>query len=270
MSLLAAIAGSLSAPYDPAASALFARMSPAIAADEKEVYNTAILALKAAGIWSTLDCMGSFYAPHSQAALLNWTENDHNVTAVNSPTFTAYTGGYATNGTTQYLEIDYIPATDAVNMSQNSATVACEVTGGTDAASNTVLLMGVSDGTRQIDITPWRSSDNFVGARLNQSASSVSTSTVATRLGLTSASRTGSNAIEIYRNGASLGNDTDASNGLPQTYKVWIGGKNVSGAINGPAANTFGAWALGGQWTDQQHDDFYDIMTAFRTSMAAL
>ena len=262
----------VSGGYDAAAQALFARMSPSIATDEKDVYNTAIVALKAAGIWSTLDCMGSFYAPHSQAALLNWTENDHNVTAVNSPTFTAYTAGYATNGTTQYLSIDYNPNTDGVNLTLNSATIACEVTAGTDVQSTTATIMGCSwSGTNHgLQIIP-RSTTGYVRGRLNSSSSAqYITVAPATRIGLFAQSRTASNATEGYRNGSSVGTDSILSSIAPNTNPMTIACYNNDGVNTGFCANTFGAWALGGQWTGQQHTDFYNIMTTFRTSMAAL
>lgn len=251
------------------AEAYVARITPEITNAEKAVYDTFVGALKAAGSWAKGDHISHLRAPNSGAAYQNMAKDDHHITAVGSPTFTPYVGG-ATNGTSSYFEIDYIPDTDKVQLAQNSATLICQLLAGTDAQDSTASAMGVTDGTRRLFMPVRNTSDQLRGA-INQAGNSVfSAVSPATRLGMWGVSRTGAGALEGYRNGSSVGTDTDASNGVTQTYKVWVGCHNNAGAFADGVANTIGFIFIGAALTSQEHADTYTAVAAYDAAMAAL
>jgi hypothetical protein len=81
--------------------------------------NQLVVDLKNAGIWSKLDTFAVFATDgDSDFALIDWIRlTDY--TAVNSPTFTTNVG-FQGDGTSSYIESNYLPVTNAVNLSQNS------------------------------------------------------------------------------------------------------------------------------------------------------
>lgn len=236
---------------------------------QKLVYDTAIKALEANGTWATCDALYNTAGPDAQAAQRNWIKDAHNLSLSGTPPTFVAKAGYTTNGTTSFLNTNYIPAADKVNVAQDSATLACRITAGTDAASSSVHVLGVVTGSNGLSIIPRDASGQVVG-RINASANSTFTSVVpGTRLGTFSVSRTGASTLKGYYNGSAVGTGTEASTALPATNAVYAGGRNSSGTLSGPAANTFTAIAIASQWTDQQHADFHAIMAAFETAMAA-
>lgn len=84
--------------YDPAAVALFARMTTPPSDARKTLINDLIVALKAAGVWAQLLALYVTAAADAQAAGLNWISATYNLVPLSSPTFTVdrgYTGGGA-------------------------------------------------------------------------------------------------------------------------------------------------------------------------------
>jgi hypothetical protein len=98
--------------YTAQAAALFARMSTPPTVSRARLIDTVIRILIAQGIWSTLDALYLTAGADSQAASLNWVSSSHNLTAVNSPTFTA-DRGFQGNGTTSYLDTNLLPGASA-------------------------------------------------------------------------------------------------------------------------------------------------------------
>jgi hypothetical protein len=86
--------------------------------------NKLVVDLKAAGIWNKLDTFGVFATDgSSNFALIDW-KRVSLYTAVNSPTFTASSGsvgGFRGNGTSSYIDANFIPLINGVNLTLNSA-----------------------------------------------------------------------------------------------------------------------------------------------------
>lgn len=82
--------------------------------------NQLMLSLKAGGIWSKLDTFAMFANDGgSNFALIDW-KRLTTYTAVNSPTFSS-NGGFASNGTSSYIDTNFNPATSGVNYTLNNA-----------------------------------------------------------------------------------------------------------------------------------------------------
>ena len=83
--------------------------------------NATVLSLKSAGIWSKLDVLYFFATNNSNMATLNFkAPSSHQVTLVNSPSFTA-SQGFKGNASTSYLNTNFNPATSGVQYTLNNA-----------------------------------------------------------------------------------------------------------------------------------------------------
>jgi hypothetical protein len=92
-------------------------------ADVAAAQNTMVQSLVDGGVWDKLDVFYLF-AVHTNddgEALKNWiSPGTHDATLVNAPTFTAFEG-FTGDGATCYINTNYNPSTDAVNLSLNDA-----------------------------------------------------------------------------------------------------------------------------------------------------
>ena len=88
----------------------------------RTLINTTIKGLKDDGVFTLADCLYIRGVHDSQAASLNWIKRAHDSTLVNAPTFTAKEG-FKGNGSTKYINNNYTPSTDAVQLSRDSATI---------------------------------------------------------------------------------------------------------------------------------------------------
>lgn len=89
---------------------------------QRILQNTLVEDLKAAGVWSKLDLLYVFATDgDSDYATLNWkAPSSHQVTKVNSPTFTA-DSGFNGDGSSAYLDTNFNIANHATNYTQNNA-----------------------------------------------------------------------------------------------------------------------------------------------------
>ncbi len=81
------------------------------------IQNQRVLDWKASGFWSTRDFIFHFEGSNSSFALIDW-KRLVLATAINSPTYDA-TKGFASNGTTSYIDLNYNPSTFGGNWSIN-------------------------------------------------------------------------------------------------------------------------------------------------------
>ncbi len=91
---------------EPETVSLIDRMTVKPTPDRVKVVNDTIVALKDEGIWDYLDVIYFTAAHDSQAAILNWKADNHNLIPVNNPTFTTDVG-VNSDGTSSYLYSDY-------------------------------------------------------------------------------------------------------------------------------------------------------------------
>jgi hypothetical protein len=93
-------------------------------AAQQTLQNTLVEDLKTTGVWDKLDVFYVFATDgDSDYATLNWkTPSSHQVTKVNSPTFTV-DSGFAGNGTSSYLDTNFDPSVSGVNYTLNDASI---------------------------------------------------------------------------------------------------------------------------------------------------
>ncbi|MCK1430919.1 SGNH/GDSL hydrolase family protein [Bradyrhizobium sp. 87] len=96
--------------YIPQSQTIFAAMSPAPSASRKYVIDQTVRRLVNAGIWTKLSALWVLAAHASAPSLINWVApGTNNLTAVNSPAFTADLG-YKGNGSSSYLNPGFTAA----------------------------------------------------------------------------------------------------------------------------------------------------------------
>lgn len=188
------------------ASALAARFTTPPTDARKALIDNLVGSLKTAGVFAKLDALYVMAAADSQAARQNWIADQYNLTAVSSPTFTA-DRGYAGDGAASNLGTGFNPATAvSPKYAQNSASV------GVWSRTNLALASAFDLGSTVSTSNPVRlnsrstSADTLRGCVNNGAVANFGAS--GSSVGLIALSRTASNLITGYRNGASLGTDS--------------------------------------------------------------
>lgn len=228
-----------------------------------------IAKLKSALIWDKMDIFYVLAVGDAAAARRNLKGNSaYNLTAVNSPTFTPFRG-YAGNGSSSYLNSNWVPSTNAVQFTQNDACMGVYVNAGTDTAANflspwaSLNSTGTAAGTI---INPRKASDGF-GSRINDTTeTNFGTST--TRYGLSALQRTTSSAQQGFRNGVSVGTASITSTGLT-TCAPWVGTANFDEAGSGYVDNRVAACWAGASLTTAQHVLMNTILLEYLNAVGA-
>lgn len=197
-------------PYneDSAATTLFAAMSVQPVQSRKVLYNDLILALKAGNYWDSIDFLYLIAAHDSQAAKLNIKSPAANtITLTSAPVF-ATDSGYTTDGVDDVLDLNFNPATDGVNFTQNSACFGIySLTSGTATSSRGGWFDG-TDGTTMNS----RNGSSAVVFRVNQAAASQTDNNInTTGAGWYVGNRSAAGATQLYKNGVALSVTTNAN-----------------------------------------------------------
>ncbi|MBZ9674559.1 hypothetical protein [Mesorhizobium sp. ES1-1] len=239
--------------FDQASAALFARMTTPPTAARAALIDTMVKALKAAGIWDKMDALYVMAAADSQSAGLNWKSSSYTLSPVNSPTFTT-DRGYRSDGVTAYLETNCAVGTIGGQFSQNSAHAAVWI--------NTDQAVDLRDmGTPFMGVNS-RNSTNGLGVALNAAETIVAAAASDAR-GYSGGLRNNSASIDIYKNGALLGNRLVASAAMTtETVHICKRNGNPSPTTRRVAVGHFGS-AL----TPQNFADAYTIFNTYLTAV---
>lgn len=217
---------------------------------QRTLQETLIGDLKTAGVWDKLDVFYVFATDgDSDYATLNWkAPSSHQVTKVNSPTFTT-NSGFTGNGTSSYLDTNYSASDDGVNFTLNNASISIWTNGFTinsfitgNTTSNNVLRTSTSSANNRINggggfLPRVDFSDSSVNFRqLNRTSSNdiiaindtTSTSHTGVSDGIPSAnqrilygiSNYSDNEVSFFGMGASLVNENVGFYNALNTYKL--------------------------------------------------
>lgn len=229
----------------------------------KDLIEMVVGTLKASGVWASLDVFHMFAAADSQASLINWVNpgtNDATVTiAAVSVIFTA-DSGHATDGTSGFID-STVNASTATNFLQDSCCMGIYCL--TNAQTSTFPI-GEHDGTDSVLIWP-RSTVDQAQIRMNQTASVNIGNTDSS--GMFSANRSASNAIQFFRNGASLTTGSNASV-APNNLTLRIGTTNASTFAAISAACFYAGGSLGSTVT--KHFAVHSVVLKYLTAVGAV
>lgn len=203
------------AAMEPEVGSLYQRFTTKPVSGRLGLQNTLIASLKVAGVWAKLDTLWVTAAADSQAARRNWKGDAYNLTAVNSPTFSA-DRGYTGNGSSSRLTTGYTPAAHGVQYKQDDASMWLW---SRTAAQNLNADMGSGISGPHARITT-RTPVDATAVRVNDGLT-LSTSNTTDGSGLFGAQRRSANDLRAWRNGVQIGTATVASTGLA-TDEQWL------------------------------------------------
>lgn len=191
----------------PQSLAYFARLTPEPSMAFKIAYNGLIVALQAAGCFSNQDAIYGIATAQSQWARQNIRQNLYNLTAFNSPAFTALQG-YKGDGISAYLNSNFNASTAiSPNYTRNSA---CAWGWKRESATDAGAMIGAaSPATGAAEIYP-RYTDGNAYAAINGTLNKL-IQAVANGSGLWVVSRPDASTVNLYRNGVLVKTAADAS-----------------------------------------------------------
>lgn len=167
--------------------------------------------LKGTGVWSKLDRLWLFAAENSQSALRDIVAASQ-AAGVNAPTFTV-DRGYAGNGTSSYVNSQFVPSSAGGKMTLNSSHISVRSRTSLAANASTTRLIGCAAGATPRTLLRVRSIGDVIDAIIN-STNAASTASNASTLGHFVGNRSDSSNHQYYKDGSSLGAGTTASSAL--------------------------------------------------------
>jgi hypothetical protein len=226
-------------------------------ASQQILQNQLVVDLKDGGIWSKLDTFGVFATDgDSDFALIDWIRLSQ-YTAVNSPTFTT-DEGFQGNGTSSYIETNYNPTIDAVNLSLNNASIGFYEFATT--IGPTGVIAGSDSGIDDILFT-----QKFVNTngylRMNDQNATARPLLANYSNGLVIGQRINSSTLEYYTPAKVLNSYTAISTGLNNANITFLKWSMVYGLS--PISIGF----LGASFTSSEIDDFYNAVNTYITSL---
>lgn len=246
--------------YSPAAQAYFNALATQPSPAQKARMDTYLFKpLVSAGIFTELDRL-FVYATEIQSNGLTSLVNPTSTAAaeVNSPAWVQYQG-YTGNGTTSYVNTNYVPST-GVKFVRDSASMGLYLRTNTAASSNDFGCLA----TREDIIIP-RFGDGNLYYRLNDATYTAHANSRSD--GLISIARTASNAREAFRNGVSIGTSTTASTGAPPAIAMYIGARNNSGTADTFSTRQFSSCFMGSGTFN--HLTVFNIIQAYMTQIGS-
>jgi hypothetical protein len=229
-----------------------------VSAGRKTAVDTLITGLKTDGLWTKLDRLWLLAAENSQSAFTDLVALA-SATPVNSPTFTV-DRGYASNGTTSYLNSNFNPSTAAL-YKQNDAHFSVYTRQST-ASSN--IWQGCYDGTCIIQMLQQNGTQFYVGINTN-GGDTFNGSGAGMLVGI----RRTSLAEEYFHNGSSIyTNPSNASVALAN-LNVFICARNFSGTADSFDTDQVAASSWGNQLSATEAGNLSSRINTYMTSVGA-
>lgn len=248
-------------PYSPEALAYFAAMSVQPSDARKDVINTFINSLVAAGVWAKLDWLSLFAAHDAQAARLNAVSPSQIMTAVNSPTFVT-DRHYVGDGATSYLNTGWNPVTaSSPKWTQNDHSVGVW-------CRNDVSAFAQCDFGHYARVhMAARSGTSMQTYPSANSATAVLPAT--TSVGFSAWSKTSATQASLYKNGANIGTRSVTTAAPFNVPFLVLTGNQSSGVPNGYSTREVAAIFFGSQLSDADQLALYNALSTYMTAVGA-
>jgi hypothetical protein len=233
----------------------------------KTAYNNFINTLVSAGIWSVLD---GLYIPsydNTQATfLVNLKQSAFGGTITGTSTYVPgfghrNTGVAGTGGANSYISTGFTPSTAGGNYAQNSAhLMVFSFSGSPSPVGNSAH--GADNATNSSHIFPCYT-DGKMYFRINDNSASPSAGlTGIPTSGCLLGNRSASNAVQWYRNGASIGSAATASAALINIPLLFTAVNNA-GTIRSKCRGIYQAFSWGGSLNSTQVAAFYNALLTY-------
>jgi hypothetical protein len=216
---------------DSEATAFFVR-SGTLTPGRKALINTFMAGVKAdlglATLATGFDCLWLLANETSAAGYENLAKDDHHCTEAGTGTFTA-DQGYAGNGTTGFLETDYVPSTDLVSWSMDAVHAAVYVRTARTGNENMMSVSSRLATPTAIELAPRLGGNTIL--RANDNGTGSVTPAQGSTSGFWLVNRSTAAAVQKYRNQTTLTATTDASVAVPSA-EMYIGARNTAGVAS--------------------------------------
>jgi hypothetical protein len=232
----------------------------------KALMYTTVSALKTKGIWPIVDGLLILAAENAQSALIDIKTSTAASLSSTPPTFTS-DRGYAGNGSTSYINTNYNPFTQGVNLVVASAHLSVWVN--TDRGPADLIALGSYVWPNTLDIWPYQSSLGATGVGYHvNSAIEISALANNSSRGFFLAQSDGASFQQVFYNGVSLGSTANTYGyfGIPD-LPLFVCGQNNGGGVAGPSTDQISMVSYGGKMTSTQAADYYTIMRAHMTAI---
>lgn len=206
--------------------------------------NTLVTSLKASGVWDLLDVLYVFATDGDQNfSFINWkAPSSYLITKTGTVTHTANQGNVS-NGTNGYLNTNWIPSTNGVNYTLNSASLITYMQSHvTLSATDLGSAQNFLAGANRISFNADDGFGSAIGA-INQTGSA----TVANGgncVGLWQVQRKDASNNYIFKNGSQVDTEADASNGV-SNIAMFLLCLNNGGTPNFYSTRRMGLFAAG-------------------------
>jgi hypothetical protein len=250
----------LSPVIRPEAHAVLARMTTPPSPERRELINGTIEALISGGVWSKLDALYFFAAHTAQASLLNWRQNQFNITLNSAPAF-VIDEGYTGDGVDDSLGTGFQPGNVVgANYLRDNASLGCYEVTNVQAED---YSMGPTGGSHGAFIQSRVNSGDFAGAVNDGTSTGLRTVAVGTSVGLSAANRSGASDRQLYKNGVQVDTDTTASTGISTVQFHFLR------AFSTYSTRTVSGGFIGGSLTAAEHETLYEAMHDYMVAVGA-
>lgn len=249
---------------DPDAVLWFAAVGT-VGTTQRNRVNTLFAALKAAGSFAKADDYWLLVAENTTQALTSLKQRRLGV-AVASPVF-AVGLGYSFDGSTNYVDTGFIPATHATIATVDAIRFAAYMRAPAFLTASGFIAGARISGGRTVRLRPTAATlsidTNDVNSVFNTPA--VPGYFAGSRSDVTPATK------RAFANGAPLTRTVDATSvGTPAiNFSLFIGGVNASAVLNQPTACTVGFMTYGAPLTDPQELAEYNAIQAYMVAWGA-
>ncbi len=242
-----------------------------------EALNTFVVSLKdslnISSLSSVFDAMWIMDNETSEAAVRNLVERDNDMTIVAGMTFTQYLG-FNGNGTTQYLNTNFVPSTDGVNYTLNNASFG--IYSRTNVSESSIDMGCIDDmtgyGDCEIGIRVAGLSDRCAGKLNTESDTYVGFTGNTSSIGMFMVTRNGSAYTDLTLYIDKTANTTRGGTGSTNSLSpnaVFIGAFNEGGPQL-PSTRQYSFAFIGKHITADMRDDIVDCYAAYRTAISEL
>lgn len=251
---------------DAAQTTAFLARTSGLSGTETAAYKALINGLVADGNFALLDALYILATNTTTTAALNLCGTNFSLIANGALTFTADVG-YTGNGSTGYLDTQYVPSLAGLNLTQNSASLGAYIrTNRTSTDSSVIMGAATFAGQNWLYFAPLQSGGYFYDVNGVSFPGFANTSTQ----GAWITSRNGSSSTtSVYKNGSTIANSissSDASTGLAdQSFTLFAG--DVNGGIGSFSSDQASAFFIAGGLTGAQAAQINNRINAYMAAM---
>jgi hypothetical protein len=253
--------------FDADAQAFFDRVIAAggtLTTTEQNATNQLVLDMKSAGIWSAMRAVYPMVGASAEACKQNLKSSSF--TGSFSTGWTFASTGATPNGTSAFFNTDLQPTTQLTGASTHVSYYSRTDTttnGGVEVGTwNAGYTSGIELALHRSNTTP----KTYLG--INSGIIAVVNGGNQTSTGLFLGCRTSSSLATLYRNGSSIGTNTNSVTVILSSFNIYLSASNDFGTAGAFSNKQIAFASIGDGLTDTEASNFYTAVQAFQTTLS--